>query len=76
MNAFFSEQIAVDFAAKWIAAWNARDLDRILKHYAFDEKMERVRVSFFAPGNCIMPSDEFELIVSQYYEPLYRFAFS
>jgi len=23
-----------------------------------------------------MPSDEFELIVSQYYEPLYRFAFS
>ncbi len=76
MNAFFSEQIAVDFAAKWIAAWNARDLDRILKHYAFEEKMERVRVSFFAPGNCIMPSDEFELIVSQYYEPLYRFAFS
>ena len=38
MNAFFSEQIAVDFAAKWIAAWNARDLDRILKHYAFEEK--------------------------------------
>jgi len=38
MNAFFSEQIAADFAAKWIAAWNARDLDRILKHYAFEEK--------------------------------------
>ena len=24
------------FAAEWIAAWNARDLDRILAHYARD----------------------------------------
>lgn len=24
------------FAAEWIAAWNARDLDRILSHYADD----------------------------------------
>lgn len=25
-----------DFAAEWIAAWNGRDLDRILSHYAED----------------------------------------
>lgn len=25
-----------DFAAEWIAAWNARDLPRILSHYADD----------------------------------------
>ena len=36
MNAFFTEQFAVDFATEWIAAWNVRDLDRILKHYARD----------------------------------------
>jgi hypothetical protein len=24
------------FAAEWIAAWNAHDLDRILSHYAAD----------------------------------------
>ncbi|MES2749959.1 MAG: nuclear transport factor 2 family protein [Pseudomonadota bacterium] len=24
------------FAAEWIAAWNAHDLDRILSHYSFD----------------------------------------
>ena len=31
-----TEKFASDFAAEWIAAWNARDLDRILKHYARD----------------------------------------
>ena len=36
MKTPFSEKFAVDFAAEWIAAWNARDLDRILKHYARD----------------------------------------
>jgi hypothetical protein len=34
MNAFFTEKFAGDFAGEWIAAWNVRDLDRILKHYA------------------------------------------
>ncbi len=34
MNAFFTEQFAGDFAAEWIAAWNGRDLERIMKHYA------------------------------------------
>ncbi len=27
------------FAAEWVAAWNARDLDRILTHYASDFEM-------------------------------------
>jgi hypothetical protein len=36
MPAAFTEKFAVDFATEWIAAWNARDLDRILKPYARD----------------------------------------
>lgn len=36
MSAFDTEEFAADFAAEWIAAWNARDVDRILKHYARD----------------------------------------
>jgi hypothetical protein len=31
-----TEKFASDFAAEWIAAWNARDLERMLKHYARD----------------------------------------
>lgn len=27
---------ARDFAAEWIAAWNSRDLDRVLRHYRSD----------------------------------------
>jgi len=27
------------FAAEWIAAWNSRDLDRVLSHYADDFEM-------------------------------------
>ncbi|MDA8231593.1 MAG: nuclear transport factor 2 family protein [Magnetospirillum sp.] len=27
------------FAAEWIAAWNAHDLDRVLRHYAEDFEM-------------------------------------
>jgi hypothetical protein len=27
------------FAAEWIAAWNSRDLDRVLAHYADDFEM-------------------------------------
>jgi hypothetical protein len=30
---------AADFAADWIDAWNARDLDRVLAHYADDFEM-------------------------------------
>src|ERR1700744_2960520 len=28
-----------DFAPEWIAAWNARDLDRVLSHYTDDFEM-------------------------------------
>jgi ketosteroid isomerase-like protein len=31
---------AEDFAAEWIAAWNAHDLERILSHYAADVVFE------------------------------------
>jgi ketosteroid isomerase-like protein len=30
---------AKDFAAEWIDAWNAHDLDRVLSHYADDFEM-------------------------------------
>lgn len=30
---------AEKFAAEWISAWNSRDLDRILSHYAEDFEM-------------------------------------
>jgi len=36
MSVLVTEKFAADFAAEWIAAWNARDLERILKHYARD----------------------------------------
>lgn len=29
-------EVAQEFAREWIAAWNARDLDRILAFYAED----------------------------------------
>ncbi|MEQ1510172.1 MAG: nuclear transport factor 2 family protein [Sphingopyxis sp.] len=31
-----TEGEAEDFAREWVAAWNARDLERILSHYADD----------------------------------------
>lgn len=31
-----TEALANEFAAEWIAAWNAHDIDRILSHYADD----------------------------------------
>jgi hypothetical protein len=36
MNVVESGSLAADFAAEWIAAWNAHDLERILEHYAPD----------------------------------------
>ena len=35
---------AARFAAEWIAAWNAHDLDRILAHYADDFTMSSPRI--------------------------------
>ena len=51
MNAFFTEQFAVDFATEWIAAWNVRDLDRILKHYARDIEFTSPFVHRLLNGN-------------------------
>jgi hypothetical protein len=35
-----SAEWARTFAAEWIAAWNAHDLERILSHYADDFEMQ------------------------------------
>ena len=34
-----TQEFAARFAADWIAAWNAHDLERILEHYAQDFEM-------------------------------------
>lgn len=34
-----TQEFAEHFAAEWIAAWNARDLDRVLAHYSEDFEM-------------------------------------
>jgi ketosteroid isomerase-like protein len=31
-------------AEEWVAAWNARDLDRVLSHYADDLEMRSLRI--------------------------------
>jgi ketosteroid isomerase-like protein len=36
-----------DFAADWIAAWNAHDIDRILSHYAQDTALYSPRVAAY-----------------------------
>jgi hypothetical protein len=37
-------KFATDFAAEWIAAWNAHDLSRILSHYTEDFEMSSPRI--------------------------------
>jgi hypothetical protein len=34
-----TREFALEFAAEWIAAWNAHDLERILSHYTDDFEM-------------------------------------
>ena len=36
MNSIFTPKFSAAFAAGWIEAWNSRELERILKHYARD----------------------------------------
>jgi len=36
MNGPITPEFAAAFASEWIEAWNARDLERILKRYAHD----------------------------------------
>lgn len=52
MPIFVTEKIAAAFAVEWIAVWNTRDLDNILKHYARDIEFTSPFVSrFMADGN-------------------------
>jgi len=37
-------KFATDFAAEWIAAWNAHDLPRILSHYTDDFEMSSPKI--------------------------------
>jgi hypothetical protein len=36
MNPVLSEEFASQFASEWISAWNRRDLETLLRHYAED----------------------------------------
>ena len=40
-------KFATDFAAEWIAAWNAHDLTRVLSHYADDFEMSSPKIVQF-----------------------------
>jgi len=51
MSTICTEKFAADFAVEWISAWNARDLDRILKHYAREIELTSPFVSRFLHGN-------------------------
>ena len=43
------------FAAAWIDAWNARDLDRILSHYADDIVFRSPRIALVTgDANCVV----------------------
>jgi ketosteroid isomerase-like protein len=39
MSAVIDVEFARSFAAEWVAAWNAHDLDRVLSHYSEDFSM-------------------------------------
>ena len=43
-----TREFADRFAAEWIAAWNAHDLDRILSHYADDFTMSSPYIAVIA----------------------------
>src|SRR3954454_13995018 len=46
-----TEAEAQEFALEWIAAWNSRDLERILDHYSEDvEITSPLAESFLGPG--------------------------
>ena len=46
---------ATDFASERIAAWNAHDLERILKHYASDVQFTSPFVSRLLNSNEVTP---------------------
>jgi ketosteroid isomerase-like protein len=43
-----TREFAHHFAAAWIAAWNAHDLERILSHYSDDFVMSSPRIALVA----------------------------
>jgi ketosteroid isomerase-like protein len=50
-----SREFAASFAAEWIAAWNARDLPRVLSHYSEDFEMSSPLIIEIAgePSGCL-----------------------
>lgn len=46
-----TSEFATAFAAEWIAAWNAHDLDRILSHYTDDFTITTPMAARLLPGN-------------------------
>ncbi len=51
MSDVLTKQFADGFVAEWVASWNARDLDRILKHYARDIEFTSPFVKRMLPNN-------------------------
>ncbi len=51
MSSIFTPKFSAAFAAGWIEAWNSRDLERILKHYARDIEFTSPFVSQMLNGN-------------------------
>jgi hypothetical protein len=51
MNSIFTPKFSAAFAAGWIEAWNSRDLERILKHYARDIEFTSPFVGQMLNGN-------------------------
>ena len=57
----------VEFAREWIAAWNARDLERVLTHYAPDVELSSPVAADRIPGSGGYIHGEAEL--RAYWEP-------
>lgn len=51
MSSIFTPKFSAAFAAGWIEAWNSRDLERILKHYARDVEFTSPFVGRILNGN-------------------------
>jgi len=50
MSTLFRPKFSATFAAEWVAAWNSRELERILKHYARDVEFTSPFVSQMLGG--------------------------
>src|SRR5262245_9505053 len=52
MNLILTPESAATYASSWIEAWNTRDLDRILGHYAHDVEFVSPFVGRLLDGKC------------------------